>query len=170
MPPPHEGKGRRWDVRPGAGGFGRFAALAVALGQGRIVHPAEGREVRVARVAFLGRRGRVPGALDLADRTDPRRDGALGVFAPGQVEGGALWEEVDRMEIKVVVEPPGEVQPIPALVILVGKLGDHDRRAGAAVAVFVALIPDMTRPIGLVGSATKTMHGPVAVYGRGPVG
>src|SRR5687768_14255786 len=94
--------------------------------------------------------------IDVAVDAPPRS------FVPLDVEGCELRIELEMGIGEMIVDPPGELSPIIALVVAVGKPGDDEADGGAAFTLRIRQIPYV---IGGIDLNRAAFTAPVAEIG-----
>jgi len=80
-------------------------------------------------------------------------DTARRVLSPSQIESGELREVPLRRIGQMVMDPPCEVLPVAAALILVREPRDYDTSTGAHAALGIAAIPDVMGVVRVILSA-----------------
>ena len=75
---------------------------------------------------------------------DIAQDAALAVCTPpGHVERGVSREKPNLLKIKVIVKPPRQIPPVPAIPILRSEPGDTNRDTDSLTALGVTPVPNV---------------------------
>jgi len=90
---------------------------------------------------------------------DIAQDAALAIRTPpGQVECGVSREKPNRLKIEVIVKPPRQIPPVPAIPILRSEPGDTNRNTGSRATPGVTSVPNVIRVARLVPCAFLGLH------------